>query len=253
MRIEPIPAFRDNYIWSISRDARTVVVDPGDSLAVVRHLEATGHALAAILVTHHHQDHVGGVLDLVRRYSCPVYGPATESTGTDHIRLAEGDSVEFKELGLALRVLDIPGHTLGHIAFVNDDLAFCGDTLFAGGCGRLFEGTPEQMYASLQKLASLPDETDLYCAHEYTESNLVFALAVEPDNPLLQHRLEAVRELRRRGACTLPTTVALEKATNPFLRTDTPAVREAAQSYLGRPPESPIATFAAIRRMKDAA
>jgi hydroxyacylglutathione hydrolase len=187
--IIPIPAFSDNYIWVVRQGSRAAVVDPGDAAPVIAHLRREGIELAAIVATHHHGDHVGGIRDLLSQWRVPVFGPAGEDIPGRTDALREGDAFELPDVGVSMSVLDIPGHTSGHIACFGGGLLFCGDTLFAAGCGRLFEGTPAQMLASLDKLAALPGETRVYCGHEYTISNLRFALAVEPGSERLAARL----------------------------------------------------------------
>lgn len=239
-----IPAFKDNYIWLLTEGRRAFVVDPGDAIPVIARLEAEGLDLEGILITHHHADHQGGIAELAARWQPKVYAPASESiTGRTH-PLQGGDRIEV--LGQELAVLAVPGHTLGHLAYYLPGLLFCGDTLFGAGCGRLFEGTPEQMADSLGRLAALPDDTLVYCAHEYTEINLAFALAVEPDNPALHARCARVAALRAGGRPSLPSTLGEEKATNPFLRSREPAVIEAALAHAAVD-RSPTAVFAAIR------
>lgn len=225
-----IPAFKDNYIWLLTRGRRAFVVDPGEAGPVVARLEADGLDLEGILITHHHADHQGGVADLTARYRPQVFAPTKESiTGCTH-PLAGGESIDV--LGQACRVIAVPGHTLGHLAYYAPGALFCGDTLFGAGCGRLFEGTPVQMAASLDSLAALPAETRVYCAHEYTEMNLRFALAVEPENSALQRRVAAVAALRARRVPSVPSTLAEELATNPFLRCAEPAVIAAVQRHV---------------------
>lgn len=254
-----IPTFTDNYVWLIARDGRAVVVDPGEAGPVRESLARRGLALDSILVTHHHPDHVGGIAELLASapdpMSVPVYGPRAEAgkIGTLTRVLDDGDLVTV--LDVDLRVIAIPGHTLGHIAFhaAAQKLLFCGDTLFAGGCGRLFEGTPWQMYDSLSRLAELPAETAVYCAHEYTLSNLAFAKTVEPGNAEIAAHLARMRALRADQQPTLPSHIGIERAVNPFLRAAVPAVRGAAEAHAGSPFADGDATavFAALRRWKD--
>jgi hydroxyacylglutathione hydrolase len=249
--IEPIPAFNDNYFWLLICGALAAVVDPGAAEPVLSRLRANGLKLTDILVTHHHGDHVGGVAALAEATGARVYGPRGESIPAREVALGEGDAI--KVLGLDLQVLDVPGHTRGHIAYYAPRLRalFCGDTLFAAGCGRLFEGTAEQMTDSLGKLARLPADTRVYCAHEYTLSNLRFARAVEPDSEALRERQQACSALRDRGLPTLPSTIGEERATNPFLRCDVPVVRRAAEARAGRPLATTSAAFATLREWKD--
>ncbi|MFN7779748.1 MAG: hydroxyacylglutathione hydrolase [Betaproteobacteria bacterium] len=250
MAIEPIPAFADNYIWLLTQGDRAAVVDPGDAAPVLDALRARQLRLAAILVTHHHGDHGGGVPALATP-GVPVYGPAGETIPGRTHALVEGDAIEV--LGTEFQVLDVPGHTGGHIAYYARDMQalFCGDTLFAAGCGRLFEGTPAQMVGSLAKLAALPPATRVYCAHEYTLANLRFARAVEPDNAALAARSERCAALRASGTPTVPSTLAEELATNPFLRCEVAAVRAAAERIDAGTAAGPVATFAALRAWKN--
>jgi hydroxyacylglutathione hydrolase len=249
-RIEPIPAFADNYIWLLVHGAQAAVVDPGDAAPVQRVLLAQQLELAAILVTHRHGDHVGGVTELAAG-GVPVYGPAGEPIPGRTQALREGDAIEV--LGQRLQVLDVPGHTRGHIAYYSPALhaLFCGDTLFAAGCGRLFEGTPAQMAASLAKLAALPGATRVYCAHEYTLGNLRFARAVEPDNAAVLEREARCTALRAQALPTVPSTLAEELDSNPFLRCDEPAVRSAAERIEAGAGTSAVACFAALRAWKN--
>jgi len=223
-----VPAFKDNYLWLIHDGVHAAVVDPGDAAPILAALQAHGLTLTAILLTHHHADHIGGVPRLLEHSNVPVFGPRHDGIGAVTHPLGEGDRVRVPGLALELAVLDVPGHTNGHIAYVRDDAdahwLFCGDTLFGAGCGRLFEGTPAQMAASLAKLAALPDDTLVYCAHEYTLSNLRFAEALEPGNRALRLRVEHDSRLRGTNLPTIPSTIAIEKATNPFLRTAEPAI-----------------------------
>lgn len=253
--IIPIPAFADNYIWLVRDATRALVVDPGDAGPVLDYLARERLHLAAILATHHHQDHVGGIATLVARHPAPVYGPAQEAIPRIAHPLRGGDAITIAGMPLDLRIVDIPGHTAGHIAYVGDVAGvpslFCGDTLFAAGCGRIFEGTPAQMWASLCALAALPGETRVYCGHEYTLANLRFALAVEPDNQALWDRQADAQALRDRGAPTLPTTIEVERATNPFLRAGHPAVRAAAAAHAGHPIADEVESFAVLRAWKN--
>jgi len=253
IEVSAIPAFRDNYIWALSNDAGdVVVVDPGDADPVEDHIDQRGQRLAGILVTHHHPDHVGGVTKLTSRGDIPVWGPARERVPGCTNPLTEGDTVALDMLGdLTLAVLEVPGHTAGHIAFHGGGMLFSGDALFAGGCGRLFEGTPAQMRASLSKLRELPEKTNVYCGHEYTQANLAFASAVEPDNEALERRYNKVCEWRANGDITLPSTLATELATNPFLRWDVAAVEQSAAEHAGSQPSSADEVFAVIRSWKD--
>ncbi len=249
--VVPLRAFKDNYVWTLRNGRHAAVVDPGDARPVLDYLAAEGLGLAAILATHHHPDHVGGVAELVAAHPCPVYGPRGEPIPTLTRPVGGGDTVTVPELGLSLEVLDIPGHTRAHIAYYGANMLFCGDTLFACGCGRVFEGTPAQMHASLEKLAALPDETLVYCGHEYTLANIGFAKAVEPRNAQLLAREASDAKLRERDLPTLPSTMGREKATNPFLRVRDPGVAEAASRYLGRRVGDPAAVFAALRQWKN--
>jgi hydroxyacylglutathione hydrolase len=251
-----VPAFKDNYLWIIHDGVHAAVVDPGDGQPILDALRAHGLSLTAILLTHHHADHIGGVPQLLAEYSVPVYGPRNDNIAAVTHPLGEGDRVQVPGLALELSVLDVPGHTLGHIAYVRETPGahwlFCGDTLFGAGCGRLFEGTPEQMAASLAKLAALPGDTLVYCAHEYTLSNLRFAEAVEPGNRALQMRLEADSKARGTNLPTIPSNIAIELATNPFLRTTEQGIIESLISA-GRlqPGATPVAAFAALREWKN--
>ncbi len=251
MQIHPVPAFEDNYLWVIEDGRHAAVVDPGDDAPVEAFLAAHGLALTAILVTHHHGDHVGGLEALAARWKCDVFGPAGESIAGLTTRLREGDRIVVPGLDLPLSVLDVPGHTAGHIAYVGEHVLFCGDTLFACGCGRLFEGTPAQMLDSLSKLARLPGDTHVYCAHEYTMSNIRFAEAVEPGNAKLKARKVRDAGLRTRNLPTVPFTIADELDTNPFLRWASPEVIASASKHAARPLSSPVEVFAAVREWKN--
>ena len=249
--IVPVSAFTDNYIWVIHDQHHAVVVDPGDAKPVLNFLHQKNLKLIAILNTHHHIDHVGGNLALLQESPVPVYGPEGESISTVTHRLKEGDSIYLAELSLGFSVLDIPGHTAGHIAYYGSNLLFCGDTLFACGCGRLFEGTAQQMYVSLGKLARLPDITAVYCGHEYTLANINFAKLVEPGNQALTRLSVSAEKQRKSSLPTLPSTIVMEKSCNPFLRCDQPEVIHSASNYIGKPLTDPVSVFAAIREWKN--
>jgi hydroxyacylglutathione hydrolase len=243
--IIPIPAFRDNYIWLIRQGSHAAVVDAGDAAPVIAYLEREALELSAIICTHHHNDHVGGNVALLERWPVPVFGPAHETIPGRTHALGEGDRIDVPGIEATFDVLDIPGHTAGHIAFVGSvdgPAVFCGDTLFAVGCGRLFEGTPAQMWSSLSKLAG----------HEYTLANIRFALAVEPDIRALVARQAREAQRRTRGEPTLPSTIGDEGETNPFLRATRSNVREAAEAHAGHTLADPVATFAMLRAWKNA-
>jgi len=254
LEASPVRAFSDNYLWLIRapRDGRSaVVVDPGDARPVQAALDEQGLALRAILVTHHHPDHVGGVAELAARHGALVFGPARGRMPCVHRPLDDDDEVSLAELGLEFRVMAVPGHTLDHIAYYGHGALFCGDTLFSAGCGRLFEGTPSQMLGSLDRLAELPDDVRIFCAHEYTLGNLQFAATVEPGNVDVLEALEAVRALRAQDAITLPSTVGRERRINPFLRCREPSVRTAAEAHAGAPLAEAAEVFAVVRAWKD--
>jgi len=251
IQIVPLRAFKDNYVWTL-RDARyAAVVDPGEAKPVLDYLAAENLQLTAILATHHHHDHVGGVAELLQKHTVPVYGPRGEPITTLTHAVGGGDKVSLEQLGVSFEVLDIPGHTRAHVAYYGANMLFCGDTLFACGCGRAFEGTPQQLYASLQKLVALPDDTLVYCGHEYTLANIGFAKVVEPDNAALLEREASDALLRRADRPTLPSTIGREKATNPFLRVTRPAVIASANKYLGKRVSDPAGVFAALREWKN--
>lgn len=252
--IIPIPAFRDNYIWAVRSGRYAALVDPGDADPGLEWLAANRVELSAILATHHHADHVGGVPALCARYDVPVFGPARERIPNVTHALREGDRIVVPGIELALSVFDIPGHTSGHIAYYAlppDPLVFCGDTLFAAGCGRLFEGTPGQMWASLSKLAALDENTRIYCGHEYTLANLRFAAAVEPGSVDIRTRIAHETDKRERGLPTLPSTIGAEHATNPFLRAGLPDVMAAAAVHAGRAMKDAVDAFATLREWKN--
>lgn len=258
MTLVPLPAFADNYIWMLQDGRHAIVVDPGDAAPVFEALSQGRLQLAAILVTHHHADHTGGVAALHEATGAPVFGPAHEPVPAPFTRLARGDHCEA--LGLRFEVIDVPGHTAGHIAyFLPADagagaapILFCGDTLFSGGCGRLFEGTPAQMLASLDALAALPGATRVCCAHEYTLSNLKFARAVEPGNAELTQYTAQCEALRARGEPTLPSQLATERQINPFLRSREDTVLRAVRAHAGLSAQTPqTEVFAALRQWKN--
>lgn len=246
-----LPAFADNYIWLLPGDAGAgaLVVDPGEAGPVFAAADA-GLQPSVVLLTHHHDDHVGGMPELLRRWpGLAVYAPADERIPFACSRVGGGDRVEAGAFGFD--VIAVPGHTVSHIAFHGQGLLFCGDTLFSLGCGRMFEGSPEQMLGSLDRLAALPGDSLMCCGHEYTQSNAAFALAVDPDNPALARRSHEVTAMRHAGQPTLPVTLASERACNPFLRIDAPAIRAAVAAREGREDLDRVATFAALRRWKD--
>ncbi|WP_101759464.1 hydroxyacylglutathione hydrolase [Oceanicoccus sp. KOV_DT_Chl] len=258
IKIEPIAAFSDNYIWCLYDQERreAAVVDPGDAAPVLEYLQKHQLTLTTILITHHHFDHTGGIADLLAAHgsNLPVYGPYSDNIAQITHPLDATSSFEL--FNLHFECLTIPGHTLDHIALFCPDnagtpLLFCGDTLFAGGCGRVFEGNPAMMLKSLEKLASLPASTLVYCAHEYTLSNLAFAQAVEPDNEQLLQRLQSDSDKRQQALPTIPSTLALELATNPFLRCQQPSVIRSASHHSEQACDDPVAVFAAIRGWKD--
>lgn len=255
--IHPIPAFTDNYIWAASEtDSRRVcVVDPGDAAPVIEYLESNDLQLSDILITHHHPDHTGGIQELTSRYSCRVVGPSSSGIKGISEFVSEDSSVTL--YGQNFSVIEVPGHTLDHIAYYCDDedqadpILFCGDTLFAAGCGRLFEGTPEMMHESLGKLSALPANTRVYCTHEYTMANLQFAKAADAGNDVLMERIELEKAKRAAKQPTLPSSIELELATNPFLRCKESGLQESTQARLGRMPSNEVEVFAALRAWKD--
>lgn len=252
LQITAVRAFQDNYIWCLHNQKTVVAVDPGDAAPLLAFCQEHQLELAGVLITHHHRDHTGGIAKLASVYpNLPVIGPSG-----GHIRgltksVDEGDTVSLPSLNCKFTVIEVPGHTLDHLAFFGHGLVFCGDTLFSAGCGRLFEGSAEQMYHSLNKLKRLPDDTLVYCTHEYTQANIQFAKAVEPENTALQEYATNVHALRQQDRATLPSQLAKEKAINPFLRAHCEEVQQSAASYSGTPLADDTAVFAAIRRWKD--
>jgi len=251
MEVTPIPAFRDNYIWLLQRGGHATVVDPGDAAPVRAALSARNLRLDTILITHHHDDHIGGVADLLQEFPATVYASRSGRYPFPHHGVGEGDTITLDHPHTRLQVMETPGHTLDHVAYYGADSLFCGDTLFSCGCGRVFEGTCQQLYHSLQRLASLPPVTKVYCAHEYTLDNLLFALKVDPDNINLEKRRNEVERLRSEGKPSLPSSIALELTTNPFLRCDSPAIQSAAKAQTGVTPTDSSAAFCTLRIMKN--
>jgi len=251
VHLVPLPALADNYIWLMhDDDGMAIVVDPGDASVVQNALAVRKLTLRAILLTHHHPDHIGGVAELRRQHDVPVYAPADERISEGTLRIHDGERIDLPSPHLQFEVIAVPGHTLSHVAYVGAGVLFCGDTLFSMGCGRLFEGTPQQMLSSLDRLAELPGTTQVCGGHEYTEANGRFAATIEPENPQLHERLKEVAALRARGNPTLPISLNIERATNPFLRVDSRAVGDWCH-HLGAAGDR-VARFAALRSAKDA-
>ncbi len=250
LQIIPISAFKDNYIWLIHNEVEATVIDPGDSTPVIKTLASLNLRLTTILITHHHHDHIGGVTELLQTFpQAVVYAPALEQFDFEHISITEQDAIHLSDLNITFDIVDLPGHTLGHIAYycAKHELLFCGDTLFGAGCGRLFEGTPTQMYHSLQKLAALPLTTKVYCTHEYTLHNINFALTLEPNNLTLIKRQINTQELCASNIPSLPSSIELELATNPFLRCDNQKI----QSSIHLKNASKIETFTKLRELRN--
>jgi hydroxyacylglutathione hydrolase len=254
LNVRPVRAFSDNYIWLIESPkmpTQVIAVDPGDASPVIAEIKRRHLSLAAILLTHHHPDHIGGVPELLRLGNIPVIGPDDERIATRTRTVRDGELCELPDLGLGFEILQVPGHTVSHIAFWGHGALFCGDTLFSAGCGRMFEGTPKQMNASLNRLAELPPETRVFCGHEYTAANLRFALTVEPVNSAALEYQRSVNDIRAAGEPSLPSTLSLEIRVNPFLRCDNPTVRAAAETHAGRSLKEPSEVFGVLRAWKD--
>lgn len=247
LHIYPIPAFEDNYIWLLHNKRDAIVIDPGDATPVVEKLKELSLNLCAILITHHHADHINGVAQLLKQYSAPVYAPRYEHYQFDHIALADGDQINLNEIGLTFNVMWLPGHTLGHIAYVNESYLFCGDVLFSAGCGRLFEGTPKQMLNSLNRLKKLSPTISVFCTHEYTAKNIDFALTLEPNNLDLHQRKIEVDRLRNHHHASLPTSIELELKINPFLRCNQQTIIENA----GTENNDELSVFTKIRSLRN--
>ena len=253
LNIQAVPALIDNYIWLIhSVDSNEVlIVDPGEATPVINVITEQQLTPVAILNTHYHYDHVDGISELVDRYDLPVFGPPNAFIPRLSQPLSATKKFTVHPNFPDFEVLDIPGHTANHIAYRLSDMVFCGDTLFAAGCGRLLGGSAGQLFHSLQQLSGLPAETKIYCGHEYTQSNLKFASKIEPDNAAIKHRIESTNKLRAAKQPTLPTTIAEELATNPFLRCDQNEVIQSAQQFTGTELSNPLAVFTALRAWKD--
>ena len=251
LHIHPVPILESNYVWILHDRQHAVMVDPGRAEAPLAWLDEQGLTLTALLITHHHWDHTDGIDDVLARHPVPVWGPDDRRIPQITHSIDEGDHIHIDQPDLALEVLDVPGHTSIHLAFVGSDFVLCGDALFSAGCGRMFEGTAGQFQASLDKLAALPGQTRVYCTHEYTQDNCRFAQAVEPDNPHLKARARQVSALRENNEITLPSTIAEEKNYNPFLRLREPTIIQAAQTRNPNCNGTPESVFATLRSWKD--
>ena len=250
--ISALPAFTDNYIWALVNPEHSACafVDPGEASAVINFIAQHNYKPTAILITHKHWDHCGGLAELTQQFSMPVYGPAEASTFITH-PVKDKSNFFIEKLAVNFEVLAIPGHTLEHVAYLGETKLFSGDTLFAAGCGRIFEGTAAQMYQRLLRLKALPEQTKIYCGHEYTLANLKFAALVEPDNPAIKKRLKEVEKLRAGNKISLPSTIALEKSTNPFLRCEASLVQQRAEKYAQKLLKTPLEVFQVLREWKN--
>jgi hydroxyacylglutathione hydrolase len=251
LQIQAIPAFTDNYIWAIHDKKNCIVVDPGQAAPVESFLTKHNLDLTDIVITHHHYDHIDGVVELSEQYNCDIYGPEDQRIPFSYTTVNEKDQVKLSSIGIELKIMETPGHTMSHICYYNDQWLFCGDTLFSMGCGRMFEGTAAQFVESLAKIKNLPDETVVYCTHEYTLSNLAFALSLEPQNDDLKRYQESVVELRKQNKPSLPTTLTIEKLLNPFLRTNESQIQAIINKLSEEPINTEVACFASMRKLKD--
>lgn len=253
INIFPIHSLQDNYVWTITdtKNNSSLIVDPGEAAPVLDYIQKHNLSLLAILITHHHWDHTNGINEILNYKNVPVYGPAIENIPHLTHPLNDGDHIEIPEFPLNFKVLEIHGHTAGHIAYYTPNMVFCGDTLFAAGCGRLFEGTAMQMFSSLQKLSALPDETKVYCAHEYTLKNLHFAEIVEPGNKKIAERILHVKKLRENNSPSLPSVMKKEKETNPFLRCEVGEVIANVEKHAGKKLVNALEVFTELRKWKD--
>lgn len=251
LNVYPVRTLHDNYVWTlVNSKQQAIIIDPGEAAPVINFLNASDLSLRAILVTHKHWDHTNGIAEITQHFDVPVFGPKHDYVATVTNPLEDNHIIELDHFPL-FRVIDIPGHTLGHIAYVTDDLLFSGDTLFSAGCGKIFEGTPKQMVTSLQRLTRLPNATRLYCGHEYTLSNLRFAKTVEPNNQLISERITLVQTLLKQGKSSLPVTLEIEKQTNPFLRCDQPEIVQVVEKFAGKPLQTEVEVFAFLRELKN--
>lgn len=254
--INRIHAFTDNYIWSIEENNKMILVDPGDANVCIQYIEKNSLTLSMILITHRHNDHVGGVAQLVqycktKNWPITVYGPSKEALNVSNVKVNNDELIEDKDFSFSINVTEIFGHTLGHIGYMVNDNLFCGDTLFSGGCGRIFDGSAEDLFTSLKKIASLPEKTQIYCAHEYTQSNLVFALTVDPTNEELINYYNAIETCRSKKQSSIPTSLHIEKKINPFLRCAQPEIKSSVESFCDKSLTNELSVFTYLRRWKD--